>query len=350
MTTTADTIGSDDARTGTGTTSRPPKSRLSSVLSPLGWSMRTALAFGAISVGVSPARSADMHYRYDNGVNVISISGRIDDDDGARFKRIAAPMSGTTLVVLNSNGGSVIEGLIIGETIHSKSYDTGVPAGAVCASSCGLIWLAGSTRYAAANAHIGFHAAYVRDGDEQREAGAGNALIGAYLARLGLSYKAVVFVTSSAPDEIAWMDANDARRIGVRAVVVPVHATEDPAVRDASAQTPHTRPIAGLAQGSSEMATTDPRREASAETPGYAQGRLARIDYEQWFAALPDGSFRDGVLFWATNRSAKVRPSCDRPWETADWRDGCAAGRGMLETADFRRKTDKDFWWGWNSF
>ena len=333
-----------------GTATRPVRSGLSSLLSALGWGMRIALAFGAVSVGVSPARSAEMHYRSDGGVNVVSISGQIGDGDGAKFEQLAAPIGGPTLVILNSRGGSVIEGLIIGETIRSKGFDTGVPAGTICASSCGLIWLAGSTRYVGATAHIGFHAAYVQDGDQLRETGQGNALVGAYLTRLGLSYRAILFLTSSAPDEIAWMHDDDARRIGVQAVVVPVQATEDPTVRHAPTPIPRTLPAARFAQGSSETATTDPAREAAMATVGYAEGRQARIGYEQWFAALPLGSFRDGVLFWAASRSVKIPPSCDRPWETAEWQNGCAAGHRMLETTDIRRKTDKDFWWGWNSF
>ena len=30
------------------------------------------------------------------------------------------------------------------------------------------------------------------------------------------------------------------------------------------------------------------------------------------------------------------------------WQNGCAAAQVRLATSDFRRTTDKDFWWGWN--
>ena len=90
-------------------------------------------------------------------------------------------------------------------------------------------------------------------------------------------------------------------------------------------------------------------RTQSSTTVGYAEGRQARLIYEQWFAALPEGSFRDGVLFWANNRSLRPPPSCASQGGGEAWQQGCVEGRGRLATIDFRRKTDKDFWWGWNS-
>ena len=90
-------------------------------------------------------------------------------------------------------------------------------------------------------------------------------------------------------------------------------------------------------------------QQAASTTTAYADGRQARTEYEKWFTALPDGSFRDGAVFWATNRSAKPQPSCVQPGTTADWQAGCAAGRVRLATSDIRRKADRDYWLGWNS-
>jgi hypothetical protein len=39
--------------------------------------------------------------------------------------------------------------------------------------------------------------------------------------------------------------------------------------------------------------------QQASQTPSYAQGRQARIEYEQWITSLPNGSYRDGALFWA---------------------------------------------------
>ena len=82
-------------------------------------------------------------------------------------------------------------------------------------------------------------------------------------------------------------------------------------------------------------------------TSGYADGRQARIDYEQWVTGLAEGGYKDGVTFWASHRSDKPHPpSCGGP---ADWSAGCLAARTRLSLSDVRRATDKNFWWGWNS-
>jgi hypothetical protein len=52
---------------------------------------------------------------------------------------------GRALVILNSEGGALYAGLNIGITILNKRFNTYAPE--ICASVCGMIWLAGYTRY-----------------------------------------------------------------------------------------------------------------------------------------------------------------------------------------------------------
>jgi hypothetical protein len=49
------------------------------------------------------------------------------------------------------------------------------------------------------NAQIGFHAAYVVRSGQATELGAANALVGAYLNKLGLPDRAVVYITEAPP-------------------------------------------------------------------------------------------------------------------------------------------------------
>ena len=139
-------------------------------------------------------------YKSNDGTNIIQISGKIETGDAAQFGQIASSVTGPTAVVLSGNGGIVIEGLKIGEAVHERQFDTAVLNGNQCASSCGLIWLAGAKRYLGVQARVGFHAAYTMAGGEDKETGVGNALIGGYLTRLGLSYAAIIYVTSAPPD------------------------------------------------------------------------------------------------------------------------------------------------------
>jgi hypothetical protein len=86
----------------------------------------------------------------------------------------------------------------------------------------------------ATTAEIGFHAAY--NADTGQETGVGNALVGAYLARIGLSDAAVVYITQAAPKSMTWLSVAEAnkRGIGVVALGPPAAAPTNPAVADAA--------------------------------------------------------------------------------------------------------------------
>ena len=186
-----------------------------------------------------PARTAEIVHGQDGNLYIVTVSGEIVGGDADRFRRAVAAIPRTTvtapLVVLESPGGLVVEGLQIGETIRARGFATGVAAKKLCASTCGLIWLAGSQRFVSSRARIGFHAAFVENAGGVRETGLGNALIGAYLSRLGLSYRAIAFATSAAPGEMAWLHAGEAKRAGIDVVVLRA----DAAPADVPSGSPH---------------------------------------------------------------------------------------------------------------
>ena len=63
------------------------------------------------------------------------------------------------------------------------------------------------------NAQIGFHAA--SNGVTHEVTSSGNALIGAYLNKLGLSEQAVVYITDPSPQSIRWLSLSDAQAFGI---------------------------------------------------------------------------------------------------------------------------------------
>ena len=80
------------------------------------------------------------------------------------------------------------------------------------ASSCALAWLEGASSVSFVDvAALGFHAAYQMDGTTARETGIGNAVVGAYLTRIGLPISAVIYITKASPDAITWLTPADAK-------------------------------------------------------------------------------------------------------------------------------------------
>jgi hypothetical protein len=151
---------------------------------------------------------------------VVTIDGEIDTGDVEEFQSKTSSLNDAT-VLLRSRGGRLVPALRIGEAIRSKGYSTYVNE--YCASACALIWLAGQPRYMSPTAQIGFHAAY--DENSGQEGGMANALVGAFLTKMGLPYEAVIYATVAAPNSMKWLTLADAKRLGIDVNIIhPEHA------------------------------------------------------------------------------------------------------------------------------
>ena len=155
---------------------------------------------------------------------LVMLEGTLVATDADQFIARTAPLRTTAIVALASDGGSLLAGLQIGEAIRQKGFSTIVPANQHCASACALAWLGGVERFIGANARIGFHAAY--DRASGRETGVGNAVVGAYLNKIGLSYAAVVYITQVAPNDMTWLNMSDAAQRGIRVTLLSTSANE----------------------------------------------------------------------------------------------------------------------------
>ena len=203
-----------------------------------------------LALTVLPGHAAQIEVSGSPDVRAIAIVGTIEAADTETFQEKTRTLT-EAVVLLSSNGGDVVTAIRIGEMIRARRFSTFVTD--TCASACTLIWLAGSQRYMSRHARIGFHQA--SNGDTGEVSGAGNALVGSYLTRLGLSYDAVLYATSAPPDDIKWMTPVDARHVGIDVRVLdPDERTEHPA----TAAVPRT--LSDLAaESESKPATPRPR-------------------------------------------------------------------------------------------
>jgi hypothetical protein len=333
-----------------------------------------------------PTVAAEIKYdETRGGTHFLLIRGEIERGDAETFSAVANALPpGKVVVGLDSPGGVLRTGLNIGITIHKRGYGTVVYS--ECDSVCGLIWLAGTPRSFAEDANLGFHVAYIKDENgDVLESGQGNALAGAYLANLGLSYTAIAYLTSAAPDEMAWLTPAKARQLGIsldflskeEAGHTAAQATHTPppvlvpalppmALVPAvplSVTFPHLYPPRAAPSSPTPATPThastspaDPPRLTTAATAAqlaasstfeYAQGRQDRLAYEQWFLSLPSGTpYQKGALFWASNRLPRP-PTCQAQSDL-NWQAGCTAAKARLTPIDGRH-TEANYWWGWNS-
>jgi hypothetical protein len=176
--------------------------------------LNLSLIFLVAAKSIEPAVAAQIDILPANdGLVLVMISGKIEfrDDVDYRLKTMGVPKA---IVTFNSPGGNLDAGLNIGRQIREQGFATLVGT-KLCASACALAWLGGSRRYLLSNASIGFHAAYISDGNYKKESGLANALVGSYLTRLGLSDKAITYITSAHPEELNWLDLKSASQLGI---------------------------------------------------------------------------------------------------------------------------------------
>jgi hypothetical protein len=157
--------------------------------------MFVCVLFGCVALGTTKhGLAAEIEIFNQSGIPLVRVQGGLVPGDISVFKAKTGPLT-RAVVVLQSDGGSVLAGIEIGETIRLKNFATLVPDDSRCASACALAWLGGTKRFMSYSAQIGFHAAF--DVTSGQESGVANALVGAYLTRIGLPYSAVIYITGS---------------------------------------------------------------------------------------------------------------------------------------------------------
>jgi hypothetical protein len=164
---------------------------------------------------LGPAAAATINVKHpDNAAPVVVVSGEFEFSDVAAFTATVDRLPNAT-VSFASEGGALLAGIRIGTLIRERRFTTLVPDGAVCASACAVAWLGGTNRFVGRGANVGFHAAYVLRSGVMSESGPGNAVLGAYLGRLGLSEEAIRYVTDAEPSTIRWMSMIEAAEHGI---------------------------------------------------------------------------------------------------------------------------------------
>jgi hypothetical protein len=183
--------------------------------------MKKLLLAGIAALSIPSAAHAATFdsWSYDPDRYIVEISGEILLGDNIKFRDTLIPIvkqhdgKDDITIVLDSKGGDLRVALAIGTVINGMGYSTFVVSNTTCVLACALIWLGGKPRLVGSKAHIGFHSAYNATTDEV--SGGANALVGMYLSRLGLSARAVYYLTNTPPDQIEWLTMAKAKEYGI---------------------------------------------------------------------------------------------------------------------------------------
>jgi hypothetical protein len=197
---------------------------------PLRHATRTICIASLLSSSMHLAVGAEITRTAGDQFDVITLQDKIKLEDLETFKN-AANASKNAVVILHSPGGNAEAGMEMGRIIHDKNFITMVPINGDCESACAMMWLAGNPRIVAAGGGVGFHSVFIeRKTDRSRWVSSeGNALAGAYLHELGLSQKAIVFLTQAPPQGMAYLSESVAGEIGLEVVWLRMDGTSSSA-------------------------------------------------------------------------------------------------------------------------
>jgi len=158
----------------------------------------------------------------------LALTGTIDPGSAERVAaEIAAHGEYIKTVALDSPGGAVAEALAIGRLIRDKGYETLVAAGALCASSCPLVFAGGRERVATTQSAIGVHqiyAAAAAGSVSSRLQAAGNAMseaqtltaqVSRYLSGMGIADEVWLRALETPPDKLTYFSADELKRLNL---------------------------------------------------------------------------------------------------------------------------------------
>jgi hypothetical protein len=148
---------------------------------------------------------------------IVLINGKLDRDSAGveieTFGTISSAQRYGAVIVLESPGGTITTAIAIGREIRQRGYSTLVADNAFCASTCGLIWVAGKERFPGPRARVGFHAAKEPNGEVSAH---GNAVVGAYLHEMGITNMQVIsHLTKVTPSGMTWLSLDEAKRLKI---------------------------------------------------------------------------------------------------------------------------------------
>jgi hypothetical protein len=185
--------------------------------------LRFSIALILLATTPAPAAIITVSPQTTDRPIVVMVEGPLVRMDGDEFAAKTAPLP-SAFVAFSSDGGSLLAGLQIGEAIRRKRFSTIVPHGRRCASACALAWLGGVERFIGTNGRIRFHAA--SDSASDTESSITNTVVGTYLAKVGLPFEAVTYITQVAPNEMMWLNMSDVAVRGIRVTLLSSLAKE----------------------------------------------------------------------------------------------------------------------------
>jgi hypothetical protein len=194
--------------------------------------LKCAVAFIAVGLTFSSASAATLTATiFKENKTVVSLNGKIVEGDADKLKEIIRSENRAVRLVsalrFNSPGGLLLEGVKLAAIIRYAKISTIVVNGARCASACFIAFAAGSQKFASNTARIGVHGASDSRGQEAGDTLNATVSMARIVKELGVPEGIIEKMVVTRASEIAWLNPNDLRSMGVAMTAKPDQIASD---------------------------------------------------------------------------------------------------------------------------
>jgi hypothetical protein len=269
--------------------------------------------------------------------------GSIDLETPTDFVALMASLrrvrgtSDRAVVELDSNGGSLVGGMVLGRAIRAYGFATSVGEGQVCASACALAFMGGVSRYVSGDGKLGVHQfaslPAIEHPDRPQFTGkdvvVDQDLVGQlldYAKEMGVSADVIAIASRTPPSDIHWLtkeeivSTNSAKVFENPAEQRTVSSPSPPAISGSSSASPPPIPA--------------PDGGAGGTLPGAASALLVATadDPQHPIVTL-------GTTVWST-----IPPAPGQPATVAVKVDADIPDLKMHASMTLRKNTDPTLW------
>lgn len=271
-----------------------------------------------------------------SGRPVLLLQGRIVPGDAARLRAALAGVSPRVAgLVLNSPGGSVLEAQDMAKLIRDSGAAVLVPANAVCASACFMLFAAARNKLVEPGAMVGVHSASVAGGNETMDTLGVTTLMARSAASYGVPSAITGRMVTTRPGQMAWLTRTELESMGTRVVAGSSGAASNRVAPGSArgAQSDWTRGFEHGQAGGEGASCTPPAGigDPADWTLGCESGRRAQTAAVAGPRSVPARGGSDWSRGFDYGRTLGGGAACAAPppgiAAAEDWTLGCQSGR-----------------------
>jgi hypothetical protein len=155
-----------------------------------------------------------------DGKTVVTLSGEVTQGDADVLGKLlkAGNDRGHRVagIRLNSTGGNLLEGIMLGRLVSEGKIATIVDEGAKCTAACFVVFVAGSPKYVHERAAVGVHGAAETSGEETMPSRSATLSTAEIVKEFGVPAGIIAKLVVTPRQQVVWLSPDELRLMGAK--------------------------------------------------------------------------------------------------------------------------------------